>query len=76
MKTYEFSPPPGGDRSQGWALLSVCWSFVAAAVVTTLLRIWVRVRLTRNLGWDDYTMMAAIVRVPQYQLYIYQLALA
>lgn len=63
MKPYDFSPPPDGDRDQGWALLSVCWAFVTAAVITTLLRIWVRARLTRNLGWDDYHMMAALVRV-------------
>jgi hypothetical protein len=67
MKAHEFSPPPAGDQSQGWALLSVCWAFVAAAVVTTLLRVWVRVRLTRNLGWDDYTMIAAIVRISQFR---------
>lgn len=60
MKSYDFSPPPDGDRSQGWAILSVCWAFVTAAAITTLLRIWVRARLTRNLGWDDYHMMAAL----------------
>lgn len=61
MKEYQFSRPPDGDRSQGWALLAVCWAFVAAALATTILRVWVRTRLTRNLGWDDYYMIIAMV---------------
>ncbi|KAL8838515.1 MAG: hypothetical protein Q9176_005067 [Flavoplaca citrina] len=60
MKEYQFSRPPDGDRSQGWALLSVCWAFVAAALVSTILRVWVRVKLTRNLGWDDHHMIIAM----------------
>ncbi|KAL8967968.1 MAG: hypothetical protein Q9183_002677, partial [Haloplaca sp. 2 TL-2023] len=61
MSDYEYSRPPDGDRSQGWALLSVCWGLVVAAMATTALRVWVRARLTRNLGWDDYYMLAAMV---------------
>ena len=61
MKEHQFSRPPDGDRDQGWALLAVCWAFVATAFATTILRVWVRLRLTRNLGWDDYYMMIAMV---------------
>ena len=61
MKQYQFSQPPDGDRSQGWALLAVCWAFVTAALTTTVLRVWVRTRLTRNLGWDDSYMIIAMV---------------
>ncbi|KAI4119256.1 MAG: hypothetical protein LQ345_000805 [Seirophora villosa] len=61
MKEYQFSRPPDGDRSQGWAILSVCWAFVLAALATTVLRVWVRVRLTRNLRWDDYNIIIAMV---------------
>ena len=61
MKQYQFSQPSDGDRSQGWALLAVCWAFVTAALATTILRVWVRTRLTRNLGWDDYYMIIAMV---------------
>ncbi|KAI4287806.1 MAG: hypothetical protein L6R35_002937 [Caloplaca aegaea] len=60
MKEYQLSRPPDGDRSQGWALLAVCWAFVTAALATTILRVWVRVRLTRNLGWDDHHMIIAM----------------
>lgn len=61
MKQYQFSQPSDGDRSQGWALLAVCWAFATAALATTVLRVWVRTRLTRNLGWDDYYMIIAMV---------------
>lgn len=63
MKEYQFSRPPDGDRSQGWAILSVCWAFVLAALATTVLRVWVRVRLTRNLRWDDHNIIIAMVRL-------------
>ena len=66
MKSYDFSRPSDGDRDQGWALLSVCWAFVTVAVATTVVRIWVRIRLTRNIGWDDYCMLAAIVSTVLY----------
>ncbi|CAF9937459.1 MAG: hypothetical protein HETSPECPRED_000546 [Heterodermia speciosa] len=61
MKEHQFARPSDGDRSQGWAILAVCWAFVATALATTMLRVWVRLRLTRNLGWDDHYMMIAMV---------------
>ncbi|KAL8663466.1 MAG: hypothetical protein Q9168_008094 [Polycauliona sp. 1 TL-2023] len=57
----DFSPPPDGNRSQGWALLSVCWSLVTVALASTILRVWVRTRLTRNLGWDDGHIVIAMI---------------
>ena len=61
MKDYQFPVPDGGDQSQGWALLAVCWSFLLAALATTVLRFYVRAKLTRNLGADDWTILAATV---------------
>ncbi len=61
MKTYTFTDP-GGDTDQGWALISVTWAFVVAALVSTILRVWVRGNLTRNMGADDWTMIVAMVR--------------
>ena len=63
MKEQSFSPPPGGDVDQGWAVLAVCWSFVALAFCSTVLRVWIRARLTRNLGYDDLVMSIAMVRL-------------
>ena len=62
MKAQTFSRPVDGDRDQGWAIVSVCWAFVTLALISTLLRVWVRSRITRNLGWDDYNMMIAMVK--------------
>lgn len=61
MKSHTYSEPEGGDQSQGWALLSVCWAFVLCAALTTVSRVWVRAKLTRNLGWDDYTILITLV---------------
>lgn len=61
MQDHHFSEPIGGDVDRGWALLAVCWAFVLCAFITTTLRVTVRSKLTRNLGWDDFWMVAAMV---------------
>ncbi len=61
MKADTFGPNPTGDQDKGWALVAVCWAFVICAFTTTVLRIWIRSRLTRNLGWDDWVMVFAMV---------------
>ena len=61
MKEYTFTMPDGGDESQGWAILAVCWAFVVVAVCTTILRIVVRTKLTHNLGSDDWVMVVCVV---------------
>ena len=61
MQEYTFVPAPGGDVSQGWALLSVTWAFVLCAFISTVVRIIVRSRLTRNLGGDDYCIVVSMV---------------
>ena len=62
MKQEIFTPPSNGDVDQGWAILAICWAFIALALVTTILRVWVRSRITHNLGGDDYVAVAAMVR--------------
>lgn len=62
MKAQSFSPNPYGDQDKGWSLLAVCWAFVTCAFISTVLRVWIRARLTRNLGWDDGIMAVAMVR--------------
>ncbi|KAG8531814.1 uncharacterized protein KY384_003450 [Bacidia gigantensis] len=57
---YEFTRPDGGNKSQGWALLSVCWALVTAASVTTVLRVFVRTQLTHNMGADDWVMVLCL----------------
>ncbi|KAL6714771.1 hypothetical protein ACLMJK_008196 [Lecanora helva] len=53
MKEETFTPNPTGDQDKGWAILAVCWALVLFALVSTILRIYVRARLTGNLGSDD-----------------------
>lgn len=64
MKQETFTRPPDGDVDQGWAILAICWAFIACALVSTMLRVWVRSRLTHNLKGDDYVAVAAMVRKP------------
>ena len=61
MKQENFSLPAGGDIDKGWTILAVCWAFVLCAFISTALRVWVRARLTRNLGWDDAVMALAMI---------------
>ena len=62
MKQETFTPPDNGDVDQGWAILAICWAFIACALISTMLRVWVRSQITRNLGGDDYFAVAAMVR--------------
>ena len=62
MKPQAFAPPPDGDIDQGWAVLAICWAFIVCALISTMLRVWVRSRITCNLGGDDYVIVAAMVR--------------
>ena len=70
MKEYTFAVPDNGDVDKGWAILSVCWAFVLCALVSTALRVWVRIKLTRNIGWDDHIMTLAMVRFPRSRMFM------
>lgn len=61
MKKYAFAEPSDGDVDKGWAVLAVCWAFVLCALMNTLLRAWLRLRLTKNFGSDDSIMVIAMV---------------
>lgn len=64
MKAETFAVPDNGDVDKGWAILSSCWALVAVAFVSTITRIWIRARLTRNLSWDDFFISLAMVNCP------------
>ncbi|KAF6228506.1 hypothetical protein HO133_008236 [Letharia lupina] len=61
MKQETFTRPPDGDVDKGWAILAICWAFIACAFISTMLRVWVRSRITHNLGGDDYVAVAAMM---------------
>ena len=61
VKGVVYTLPPNGDQNQGPRFLAACYVFAVAALISTITRIAVRSRLTRNLGWDDYWMMITMV---------------
>ncbi|KAL3425733.1 integral membrane family protein [Phlyctema vagabunda] len=50
--------PP--DINRGPQILAICGTLVGLTIVTILLRLWVRIKIIRQLGWDDYFMVAAM----------------
>ncbi|KAL8748001.1 MAG: hypothetical protein Q9190_000213 [Brigantiaea leucoxantha] len=54
-------PPPGGDQNEGPTVLAVMWTLTTVALIVFCLRIYGRLLLTRNPGWDDFWMVVAVV---------------
>lgn len=52
--------PP--DVNRGGEILVVCGTLVGLSVAVVILRVWVRAKLVRLVGLDDYFMIAATVR--------------
>lgn len=52
--------PP--DENRGPEILAICGSLVALSVIIVTLRIWVRARIVRQVGIDDWTIIGATVR--------------
>lgn len=55
-------PPPDADGNRSRELLTVTWIFCALSSLVVGLRLYVRVRMTRNLWWDDWVMFFTMVR--------------
>lgn len=55
-------PDPNDNRAPGFIACLAITTF--AALVTVCLRVYVRARVIRMLGWDDYTAIFAMVRQP------------
>lgn len=54
-------PPAEGDQDRKAVLLTVVISMTILSTATVLLRIYTRTKVIHNLGWDDYTIVAAQV---------------
>ncbi|KFA75720.1 hypothetical protein S40288_04958 [Stachybotrys chartarum IBT 40288] len=52
--------PP--DHNRGPEILAICGTAVGFALVVVIMRVWVRIRIIGKMGWDDYFMIAAMVR--------------
>ena len=60
---YAIGPPPmGGDRDRGSEILAVDGVIFGISWSMVLLRIFTRTWITRNVGWDDATIVFAAVR--------------
>ncbi|KAL2208405.1 integral membrane protein [Sarocladium strictum] len=74
MSAEDAPLPP--DINRGPEILAICGSLVGLALVTVLLRVYVRVAMVKHMGADDWTIVAAMtvmfaemmVIIPQVQL--------
>lgn len=51
-------------ESYGPQLLAFSWAMMAIAVVAVLLRLYFKIRHVNKIGWDDYTIVLSLVRMP------------
>ena len=52
-------PPPGGDFDKGPAFLAVSLTTIIIALTFVCVRIYVRTRIVRAFGWDDWMVALA-----------------
>ena len=52
--------------NKGPQILLACGICVGVALVMVVLRVVVRLKVLRNIGWDDYCIIAAMVRMPAF----------
>ena len=55
-------PPPGGDRNQATKMITVHAFLTSLSVIIVSLRFIARAKGSKRFGWDDWTMLAALVR--------------
>ena len=51
------------NEDQGPVILGATLTVTIAALITMITRLYVRVAIIRNMGWDDYVMISAMVLV-------------
>ena len=54
-------PPTDGDKNYGGILIGVNWAVFIPATFFVALRIFTRVKISHNLGWDDAMMVFTAV---------------
>ncbi|MCJ1470458.1 hypothetical protein MMC07_009103 [Pseudocyphellaria aurata] len=59
MADFPKSPPAQGDEDRRVTLLAVVIPMTLLSTVTVLLRVYTRMKVVHNLGWDDYIVMMA-----------------
>ncbi|KAL6721939.1 hypothetical protein ACLMJK_001044 [Lecanora helva] len=53
--------PVGGDHDKGPSIEAVIWIFTSIALLTAVSRVFSRLKLTRNPGWDDFWIVIAMI---------------
>jgi hypothetical protein len=62
MSSTAYPPPVNpGDLGRGPAIIGVTWAFTILAVAAVGLRLYLRGKLLRSIGWDDWIMLTAVV---------------
>ena len=56
------SPPTDGDQNQAAKILTVTGILTSLSIVTVVVRFIARAKGSKHYGWDDWTMLAALVR--------------
>ncbi|KAB2110258.1 hypothetical protein AG0111_0g1264 [Alternaria gaisen] len=54
-------PPMRPYENEGPTILGTTLTVTIVAVLTTIARFYVRIRMIRNVGWDDYVMLLAMM---------------
>ena len=62
MSSSLSTPPPGGDDDIGYKLVAVAIATISVASVVVAIRLYVRIKLVRAVGWDDSLMLLSLVR--------------
>lgn len=54
-------PPPEGDVNQGPGIIGTLAATTSTCIMIVALRFWVRGRIMKAIGWDDWTILLALV---------------
>ena len=60
-------PPPEGDVNAGPALIIASCITIIVIILFVTLRYIVRIWITKAVGWDDWTILFAVVRAISHQ---------
>lgn len=74
MALFEMASTNAADQGvpfedQGPAILGATLTVTIAALITMATRLFVRIHMIRNVGWDDYVMISAMILVSGQRLF-------
>jgi len=62
---------PYCEENQGIVGLVFTWILLAVGMIVISLRFYVRLSLRKSVGWDDYTAIISLVRIPRLTSFLY-----